>query len=77
MADTVTRKSLLQHSMEGGVWLGLYLIVRFAFMVMGLERAMLYADTAKAVKAAYFISDDGRGGYKVDQTMDMALFLEE
>ncbi len=48
-----------------------------AFMAMGLETAMLHADTARAVKAAYFISDDGHGGYKVDMTRDMGLFLEE
>lgn len=49
MADTVTRKSLLQHSMEGGVWLGLYLIVRFAFMVMGL-----YYSVANLIALALF-----------------------
>ena len=48
-----------------------------AFMAMGLDAAMLHADTARAVKAAYFISDDGHGGYKVDMTRDMGLFLEE
>lgn len=47
-----------------------------AFMVMGLEQAKLYADTSAAIKAAYFISDDGNGGYRADFTRDMALFLD-
>lgn len=46
-----------------------------AFMVMGLEKAKLYADTCKAVKGAYFISDNGNGGYNIDYTRDMKLFM--
>lgn len=34
MAEPVARKSLLRYSMEGGVWLGLYMVVRFAFTVL-------------------------------------------
>lgn len=48
-----------------------------AFMVMGTEAAKLYADTCKEVKAAYFISDDGNNGYKIDYTKDMELFFDK
>lgn len=50
MANTVPRKSLLQYSMEGGVWLGIYLIVRFACMVMGL-----YFPVANLLALALFV----------------------
>lgn len=48
-----------------------------AFMVMGLDAAKLYADTCKEIKAAYFISDDGNNGYKIDYTRDMELFFDK
>lgn len=50
MADSVKRKSLLQYSMEGGVWLGIYLIIRFACMVMGL-----YSAVANLLALAFFV----------------------
>lgn len=48
-----------------------------AFMAMGLQQAKIHADTAKNVKAAYFISDDGKGGYDITYTKDMGLFLDK
>lgn len=48
-----------------------------AFMVMGTEKAKLYADTCSEIKAAYFISDNGNGGYKIDYTRDMELYFEK
>lgn len=35
MSETTERKSLLIYSMEGGAWLGLYLVLRFVCSVAG------------------------------------------
>lgn len=48
-----------------------------AFMVMGTEAAKMYADTCRDIKAAYFISDDGNNGYKIDYTRDMELYFDK
>ena len=36
MSETQERKSLIQYSMEGGLWLGLYFVLRFFSGVMGV-----------------------------------------
>lgn len=36
MSELTERKSLLRYSMEGGVWLGLYLVVRFVCGIAGI-----------------------------------------
>ena len=40
MTESTARKSLLKYSMESGVWLGLYLIVRFVFTVTSMYSVM-------------------------------------
>ncbi len=40
MADTEHRKTWLQYSMEGGLWLGIYLILRFIFTVSGTQSSI-------------------------------------
>lgn len=40
MTEPTARKSLLKYSMEGGVWLGLYLVVRFVFTVMSMNSVL-------------------------------------
>ncbi|MBR5843816.1 MAG: DUF4199 domain-containing protein [Bacteroidaceae bacterium] len=41
MTENTERKSLLMYAMEGGVWLGLYLVARFVCGVAGLYSPVL------------------------------------
>ncbi len=50
MTEPITRKSLLRYSMEGGVWLGLYLAIRFVFTVMSL-----YSTLSNILALALFV----------------------
>ncbi len=46
-----------------------------AFMAMGTDLAKAYADTSKAIIAAYFITGNGNGSYSIDYTDGMEQFL--
>lgn len=85
MSEITERKSLTRYSMEGGVWLGLYIVIRFFCGILGVYSPIfdalamvLYVGTPYVlyrIMLGYHRSNDYVSGFSLLWMMGIMLFF--